>query len=171
MPSALPALVVVAERVEEVEDERTQINLAKAQAVRKNAKVGETVRIFVGNGGPNLTASYHLIGIVFDTVYQEGGTAPTHNVQTTVVPPGGAAIVEFATKVPGNYTMVDHSLFRAFNKGAMGTLRVQGRENLLVYSGKTSEEIYEPGTRLEIDVRGTIRSALVERKPLYRKDG
>src|SRR5436190_3621390 len=76
------------------------------------AKVGETVRIFVGNGGPNLTASYHLIGIVFDTVYQEGGTAPTHNVQTTVVPPGGAAIVEFATKVPGNYTMVDHSLFR-----------------------------------------------------------
>src|ERR1041385_2408597 len=106
------------------------------------AKVGETVRIFVGNGGPNLTASYHLIGIVFDTVYQEGGTVPTHNVQTTVVPPGGAAIVEFATKVPGNYTMVDHSLFRAFNKGAVGTLTVSGPENKIVYSGKQADTLY-----------------------------
>src|SRR5262245_12040891 len=106
------------------------------------AKVGETVRIFVGNGGPNLTTSYHLIGIVFDTVYQEGGTAPTHNVQTTVVPPGGAAIVEFATKVPGNYTMVDHSLFRAFNKGAVGTLTVSGPENKIVYSGKQADTLY-----------------------------
>src|ERR1043166_5292254 len=55
------------------------------------AKVGERVRLFVGNGGPNLTSSFHVIGEIFDTVYPEGGTQPTHNVQTTVVPPGGAA--------------------------------------------------------------------------------
>ena len=106
------------------------------------AKVGEKVRLFVGNGGPNLTSSFHVIGAIFDTVYQEGGTAPTHNVQTTVVPPGGAAIVEFTAKVPGNYTLVDHSLFRAFNKGAMGTLTVSGAANPVVYSGKQSESTF-----------------------------
>ena len=38
------------------------------------AKVGETVRLFVGNGGPNLTSSFHVIGEIFDNVYPEGGT-------------------------------------------------------------------------------------------------
>jgi nitrite reductase (NO-forming) len=112
------------------------------------AKVGEKVRLFVGNGGPNLTCSFHLIGIIFDTVYQEGGTAPTHNVQTTVIPPGGAAIVEFTAKVPGNYTLVDHALFRAFNKGAVGTLTVSGPESPMVYSGKQADTLYAgDGTR------------------------
>lgn len=109
------------------------------------AKVGEKVRLFVGNGGPNLTSSFHLIGVIFDTVYQEGGTTPTHNVQTTVVPPGGAATVEFTTKVPGNYTMVDHSLFRAFNKGAIGTVAVTGPEDKIVYSGKQTDTLYAGG--------------------------
>ena len=103
------------------------------------AKVGEKVRLFVGNGGPNLTCSFHVIGTIFDTVYQEGGSAPTHEVQTTVVPPGGAAVVEFSAKAPGSYTLVDHSLFRAFNKGAMGSLTVTGSENPVVYSGKQAD--------------------------------
>src|SRR5690606_22104313 len=89
-------------------------------------KKGETVRLFVGNGGPNLTSSFHVIGEVFDNVYKEGGTAVSHNVQTTVVPAGGAAIVEFRTDVHGDLQLVDHSIFRAFNKGAVGTLTVTG---------------------------------------------
>lgn len=106
------------------------------------AKVGETVRIFVGNGGPNLTSSFHIIGEIFDTVYPEGGTTPTHNVQTTTIPPGGAAIVEFQTEVPGTYVLVDHALFRAFNKGALGMLKVDGVPNTLVYSGKEVDAVY-----------------------------
>ena len=106
------------------------------------AKVGETVRLFVGNGGPNLTSSFHIIGEVFDTVYQEGGTTPTHNVQTTVIPPGGSAIVELKADVPGTYVMVDHAIFRAFNKGALGMLKVDGPQNLLVYSGKEVDAVY-----------------------------
>jgi nitrite reductase (NO-forming) len=106
------------------------------------AKVGEKVRVFIGNGGPNLGCSFHIIGLIFDTVYPEGGTTPTHNVQTTVVPPGGAAIVEFTTKVPGNYTLVDHALFRAFNKGANATLTVSGPDNAVVYSGKQADTLY-----------------------------
>jgi len=107
------------------------------------AKVGERVRLFVGNGGPNLTSSFHVIGEIFDTVYQEGGTVPTqHNIQTTMIPAGGSAIVEFRTDVPGTFILVDHSLFRAFNKGALGMLKVEGPENLLVYSGKEVDAIY-----------------------------
>ena len=97
------------------------------------AKVGETVRLFVGNGGPNLVSSFHVIGEIFDRVYVEGGTTINHNVQTTIIPAGGAAIVEFKVEEPGNYIIVDHSIFRAFNKGAIGTLKVTGEKNPKVY--------------------------------------
>ncbi len=107
------------------------------------AKVGETVRLFVGNGGPNLISSFHVIGEIFDSVYQEGGMVPSQkHVQTTIVPAGGSAIVDFKVDVPGTYILVDHSLFRAFNKGALGMLKVSGPENLLVYSGKEVDAVY-----------------------------
>lgn len=91
------------------------------------AGVGETVRLFVGNGGPSLLSSFHVIGEIFDRVYQEGGALVTQrNVQTTAIPPGGAAIVEFAVEVPGTYLLVDHSMFLGLNKGAVGQLVVEG---------------------------------------------
>ena len=94
------------------------------------AATGETVRFYVGNAGPNLTASFHVIGEMFDAVYTEGGTdANQHNVQTTAIPPGGAAIVDFEVDVPGTYTLVDHAIFRATSKGTMGHLKVVGPEN------------------------------------------
>jgi nitrite reductase (NO-forming) len=107
------------------------------------AETGQTVRIFVGNIGPNLISSFHIIGEVFDRVYGEGGSTVTeHNIQTTLIPAGGAAIVEFKTEVPGTYSIVDHSIFRAFNKGAAGQMVVSGKQNELVYSGKQADEIY-----------------------------
>ncbi|AZB25896.1 nitrite reductase, copper-containing [Chryseobacterium bernardetii] len=96
-------------------------------------KTGETVRFFVGNGGPNLTSSFHIIGEIFDKVYIEGGSKINENVQTTVIPPGGASIVEFKATVPGEYVIVDHAIFRAFNKGALGKIKVTGPENPEVY--------------------------------------
>ncbi len=107
-----------------------------------HAKVGEKIRIFVGNGGPNLTSSFHVIGEIFDRVYTEGGTKFQENVQTTVVPPGGSSIVEFTVEVPGTYIIVDHSLFRAFNKGAIGMLKVEGPEQKGVYSGQEVDSVY-----------------------------
>ncbi len=107
------------------------------------AKVGETVRLYVGNGGPNLLSSFHVIGEIFDRVYLEGGTLVAQkNVQTTLIPAGGSAIVEFKVDVPGSFIIVDHSLSRAFNKGALGMLKVSGPENLLVYSGKEVDAVY-----------------------------
>ena len=61
------------------------------QALKANT--GETVRLFVGNGGPNLVSSFHVIGEIFDKVWFEGGTRYQENVQTTLIPSGGAAIM------------------------------------------------------------------------------
>jgi len=113
------------------------------------AKVGETVRLFVGNGGPNLISSFHVIGEIFDRVYAEGGTLPAQkNMQATLIPAGGSAIVEFQVQVPGTYMLVDHSLSRAFSKGALGMLKVEGPENPLVYSGRDIDADYT-GLRVE----------------------
>ena len=106
------------------------------------AKVGETVRLFVGNGGPNLVSSFHVIGAIFDEVRYEGGTNVQKNVQTTLIPAGGAAVVTFKAKVPGSYVLVDHSLTRAFNKGALAILKINGQENKSIYSGKEVDEVY-----------------------------
>lgn len=106
------------------------------------AKVGETVRLYVGNGGPNLVSSFHVIGEIFDKVYPEGGTRFQENVQTTLIPSGGAAIVEYRVEAPGTYVLVDHSIFRAFNKGALGMMKVEGDDALDVYSGKEVDSVY-----------------------------
>ncbi len=106
------------------------------------AKVGETVRLFVGNGGPNLVSSFHVIGEIFDKVWYEGGTRFQENVQTTLIPSGGAAIMQFHLEVPGSYVLVDHSIFRAFNKGALGILKAEGPEDLAIYSGKEVDAVY-----------------------------
>jgi nitrite reductase (NO-forming) len=107
------------------------------------ANVGETVRIYFGVGGPNITSSFHVIGEIFDTVYLEGGVhAAQKHVQTTMVPAGGSTVVDFKLEVPGTYVLVDHSLSRAFNKGAIGMLKATGPENPLIYSGKEVDEVY-----------------------------
>ncbi len=108
------------------------------------ANVGERVRLFVGNGGPNLVSSFHVIGEIFDNVHVEGGETINKQVQTTLVPAGGAVIVDFKVDVPGTFILVDHSILRAFNKGALGMLKVTGEENKLIYSGKQQEGIYHP---------------------------
>jgi len=108
------------------------------------ANVGETIRLFVGNGGPNLVSSFHVIGEIFDRVYVEGGTSYIENIQTTLIPAGGAAMIEFKVEVPGSLILVDHSIFRAFNKGALGVINVAGDDNDKVFAGTIQEGIYLP---------------------------
>ena len=104
------------------------------------AKVGETVRIFFGVGGPNFTSSFHVIGEIFDRVYDQASlTSPAlTNIQTTLVPPGGATMVEFDLEVPGRYILVDHALAR-LQRGLAGFLIVEGAENPEIYHGTPSE--------------------------------
>ncbi len=104
------------------------------------AKTGDTVRIFFGNGGVNLLSSFHVIGEIFDRVFPEASltAAPHTDVQSTVVPAGGATVVEFDTQVPGKYLLVDHALAR-IDKGAWGVLTVSGEENKNIYDGAIIE--------------------------------
>lgn len=99
------------------------------------AKVGETVRLYVGNIGPNYTSSFHLIGEIFDRVYEYGtfSTPPLEDVQTVLIPAGGTVVVEVTFDVPGTYTFVDHAIFR-LDKGAAGQIVVEGPEAPEIYS-------------------------------------
>ncbi len=135
------------------------------------ANVGETVRLYVGNGGPNLVSSFHVIGEIFDRVNVEGGSMINENVQTTLIPAGGAAIVEFKVDVPGTFIIVDHSIFRAFNKGALGMLKVKGEENKQLYSGVKQEGIYNPegGTLQEMPDEDEVKVAVNTNKSLAEK--
>jgi nitrite reductase (NO-forming) len=100
------------------------------------AKVGDTVRIFFGVGGPNYTSSFHVIGEIFDRVYTLGDvqSAPARGVQTVTVPAGGATIVEFKLDVPGNYPLVDHALSRV-ERGLIGILQVEGEPKPDIFEG------------------------------------
>ncbi len=98
------------------------------------ADVGDRVRIYVGNGGPNLVSSFHVIGEIFDEVYAQGSLTaePLTDVQTTLVPAGGAVLVEFDVDYPGDYFLVDHSIHR-IQKGAFGVLHVEGPADASIY--------------------------------------
>ncbi len=91
------------------------------------AKVGDTIRIFFGVGGPNVISSFHIIGEHFDRLYDLASltSPPLTTVQTTLVPPGGAAVLELKVEVPGRYLLVDHALSR-LEKGLLGFLEVEG---------------------------------------------
>ncbi len=108
---------------------------------RMHANVGDTVRMFVGNGGVNLISSFHVIGEIFDIVYPEAniGGAQEKNVQTTAVLPGGASIVEFTVDVPGKYLLVDHALAR-MNKGAWAVLEVAGPDQPDIFSQVSAQQ-------------------------------
>lgn len=104
------------------------------------AKVGETVRIYFGVGGPNYTSSFHVIGEIFDKVYQMGSVTspPITDVQSVSVPPGAATIVEFKCEVPGRYVLVDHALSRA-ERGLAGYLIVEGDDNPEIFDAPENE--------------------------------
>lgn len=108
------------------------------------ARVGETVRIYFGVGGPNKTSSFHVIGEIFDKAYQLASmtSEPLTDVQTISVPPGGAAVVDLTLDVPGEYVLVDHALSRAA-RGLVGKLVVEGQQETGLFDGisiETTEE-------------------------------
>lgn len=114
-----------------------------------HARTGERIRIFFGNAGPNLASSFHVIGEIFDIVHPEAAAETFTDVQSTLVPAGGATWVEFTVEVPGKYVLVDHSLNRAFGKGALAILDVEGPPNHEVYH--PLDETERPGDKSATD--------------------
>ncbi len=116
-------------------------SLALAKEKPLKAKTGETVRIFFGVGGPNYTSSFHVIGEIFERVYNLGSltTGPMRDVQTTTVPPGGATVVDIKLEDPGKFMLVDHALSRV-ERGLAGVLEVTGPDNSDVYKDYDPEK-------------------------------
>jgi len=113
--------------------------LTKAHPMQ--AKVGETVRIFFGDAGPNDTSSLHVVGEIFTRDYLLGSltSPPLTSVQTASVPPGAAAILEFKASVPGQFAMMDHAMAR-MAKGLMATFEITGAENAaLMHQGPAAD--------------------------------
>jgi nitrite reductase (NO-forming) len=115
--------------------------LTKAHPLR--ARPGETARVFFGVGGPNFTSSFHVIGEIFDHVYEGAslGAMPLTGVQTVSVPPGGATVVDFKIDRPGRYILVDHALSR-IERGLVGFLFVDGpRDDELMHAGPARQQV------------------------------
>jgi nitrite reductase (NO-forming) len=99
------------------------------------AKVGETVRVFMVNGGPNLLSSLHPIGNIWSRVWIMGAFAmpPMHFLQSVPVPPGNAIVADMELPVPQTIKIVDHAMTRATSKGAMAEIEVTGEPNPEVF--------------------------------------
>jgi len=105
------------------------------------AKVGDRIRLYVGVGG-FVPSNFHVIGAVFDKVYPEGDitSPPLRNIQTTIIPAGGSTVVEFTVDVPGTYLLVDHSLPRAIDRGAIAEIIVEGPERPDLFRAVSPDE-------------------------------
>lgn len=90
------------------------------------AKVGERVRIWVLDAGPNRPTSFHVVGGQFDTVYSEGAyllRRGTGGAQSLGLHPAQGGFVELAFPEPGDYPFVSHVMVDA-ERGAHGLFRV-----------------------------------------------
>ncbi len=136
---------LVEESIDKLLSERPEYFIfnGSADALKKNplkAKVGETVRIYFGVGGPNYTSSFHVIGEIFDEAYPLASlSSPMKDVQTITTPPGGASVVDFKVEVPGNYVLVDHALSRV-ERGLAGILQVEGAKNEAIFKDYNPEK-------------------------------
>jgi nitrite reductase (NO-forming) len=83
-------------------------------------KVGERIRVYFLNVGPNNISSFHVIGTIFDKVWLDGNPANQFTgMQAVLVGPAQGAIMEFVLPEKGTYTFVDHSFANA-TMGAAG---------------------------------------------------
>lgn len=88
------------------------------------AKVGDRIRLYVNNVGPNEVSSFHVVGTIFDDVYIDGNPFNhMKGIQTVMLPASGGAVVEFTVTKEGNYPIVTHQ-FNHVTKGAVGMIKV-----------------------------------------------
>jgi nitrite reductase (NO-forming) len=91
------------------------------------AAVGQRVRIWVLDAGPNRASAFHIVGAPFDTVYAEGAyrlrSTDPGGAQILDLAPASGGFVETAFIQPGNYPFLDHALADA-DRGARGSIHV-----------------------------------------------
>ena len=86
------------------------------------AKVGDRVRLYFHNVGPNDQSSAHVIGAIFDRVWCEGNPKnEMQGMQTALIGSSSGAVLEFIVPEEGRYVLVDHE-FADASKGAIGQI-------------------------------------------------
>jgi len=128
------------------------------------ARVGETVRVFFGDAGPNDTSSLHVVGEIFTRDYLFGSltSPPLTSIQTASVPPGAAAILEFKASIPGQFPMMDHAMAR-MAKGLMATFEISGAENAtLMHPGPAPDSAASGLPRLSGMTQADTAASLTE---------
>jgi nitrite reductase (NO-forming) len=95
-----------------------------------DVKVGERVRLWVVDAGPNRATSFHVVGGQFDTVFFEGayalggpGADSEGGAQALALQPGQGGFVELTFPEPGQYPFVSHIMVDA-ERGASGLFNV-----------------------------------------------
>jgi nitrite reductase (NO-forming) len=86
--------------------------------------VGESVRVFLLNAGPNIDSSFHVVGTIFHSVIKEGihlseGNEGNWGAQAVDLSPAQGAIIEMRFDEDGLYPIVTHA-FNFVGKGALG---------------------------------------------------
>ena len=95
------------------------------------AKVGERVRLYFQNVGPNDQSSTHVIGAIFDRVWYEGNPKNEwRGMQTALIGSSNGAVLEFIVPEEGRYVLVDHE-FADASKGAIGQIVATSRHGTL----------------------------------------
>jgi nitrite reductase (NO-forming) len=118
-------------------------SLTKTHALK--VKVNDTIRLFFGEAGPNDFSAFHMIGSMFNQTYLYGDLTdpPMNNLQTVPVPPGSTAMMVWTAMYPGNYSLVDHQIVNAIDKGALAILNVTGWANTSIFhTGSTPPAPY-----------------------------
>ncbi|MGN8217904.1 copper-containing nitrite reductase [Halococcus morrhuae DSM 1307] len=100
-----------------------------------SAETGETVRVFLVTGGPNVSSNFHPIGNVWTRAWRDGALAsqPERYVQTMKVPPGSCMVGEMDLPVPSRIKLVDHALTRVTRRGLLAEIDVTGPERPEVF--------------------------------------
>jgi nitrite reductase (NO-forming) len=84
-------------------------------------RVGEPVRIFIVNAGPNVWSSFHVVGAIFDRACVNANPKnELIGLQSLTIGPGDGACVEFTLNEPGSYPAVNH----AFGHAAHGAIAI-----------------------------------------------
>jgi nitrite reductase (NO-forming) len=102
-------------------------------------QAGDSVRLFFGDAGPNKISSFHVIGEIMDEVHTMGAAEADHNIQTTLVPAGGAMWTQFTVDVPGDYLLVDHAITRTIDKGALAIIHAEGEANPAIFDAPPAD--------------------------------
>jgi plastocyanin len=128
------------------------------------ANAGETVRIFFGDAGPNRPSSFHVVGEIFTKAYASGllTSPPQNGIQTAMVPPGSAAILELKATTSGKFNFMDHAMSR-MAKGPMGTIEVSGQQNLaLMHAGPAGGTEAEANAIMVMTISDQAAAAMSE---------